>query len=381
MKLLILIHSLGSGGAERVTANLASYFAERGWEITVVTMAPESQDFYTLHPAVRRIALDMANMSGNPLIGLWWNLRRLAHLRSILRRADPDIALGMMTTANILLAYAAWGLARPFLIGSEHIHPPQFPLGGCWETLRRHAYGKLAGMTALTRESAGWMETHTSARSVSVIPNAVLWPLPVLEPRLSPDAQCPPGRRVLLAVGRLERQKGFDFLIEAFSMLAPTHTDWDLVILGEGMQRSALQAQKKLAGLEARVYLPGKVGNVGEWYERADIYVMSSRFEGFGNTLAEALAYGLPAVSFDCDSGPRDILRDQVDGLLVPAGDVGALAAALDRLMGNAELRASFAARAIEVRERFSMERIAGLWLTLIEDVMDDGARSRSREG
>lgn len=381
MKLLILIHSLGSGGAERVTANLASHFAERGWEITVVTMAPESQDFYTLHPAVRRIALDMANMSGNPLIGLWRNLRRLAHLRSILRRADPDIALGMMTTANILLAYATWGLPRPCRIGSERVHPPQFPLGGRWEALRRHAYGKLAAMTAMTRESARWLETHTSARSVSVIPNAVLWPLPVLEPRLSPDAQCPPGRRVLLAVGRLERQKGFDFLIEAFSMLAPTHTDWDLVILGEGMQRAALHAQKKLAGLEGRVYLPGKVGNVGEWYERADIYVMSSRFEGFPNTLVEAQAHGLPAVSFDCDSGPRDILRDQVDGLLVPPGDISALAAALNRLMGDAELIKRFAARAIEVRERYSMERITGLWQALFEELVDDRARSRSRQG
>ncbi len=381
MKLLFLIHSLGSGGAERVTANLANHFAEKGWQVTMVTMASEEQDFYPLHPSVERIAIDMASMSGNPLIGLWRNLRRLAHLRSILRRTDPDIAQGMMTTANILLAYAAWGLPRPCLIGSERVHPPQFPLDGRWEALRRHAYGKLAAMTTMTRESARWLETHTATCRVSVIPNPVCWPLPVLAPSLWPDTICPPGRHVLLAVGRLERQKGFDCLIEAFSMLAPTHADWDLVVLGEGSQRSALREQKQQAGLETRVHLPGKVGNVGEWYARADIYAMSSRFEGFPNTLVEAQAYGLPAVSFDCDSGPRDILRDQVDGLLVPPGDVIALAAALDRLMGNAELRASFAARAIEVRERFSMERIAGLWQALFEDVVNDRARCRSRKG
>lgn len=381
MKLLILIHSLGSGGAERVTANLASHFAESGWEITVVTMAPESQDFYTLHPAARRIALDLAEKSGNPLIGLWRNLRRLARLRSILRQTDPDIALGMMTMANILLAYAGWGLVRPRRVGSERVHPPQFPLGRQWEVLRRHAYGKLAGMTAMTRESARWLETHTTARKVAVIPNAVIWPLPALTPRLSPDALCPPGRRIVLAVGRLEWQKGFDILIDAFSRLAPTHADWDLVILGEGIQRSALREQQQRAGLATRVFLPGKAGNVGDWYERADVYVMSSRFEGFPNTLVEALAHGLPAVSFDCDSGPRDILRDQVDGLLVPSGNVAALAAALDLMMRDAELRARFASRAIEVRERYSMERIAGLWQALFEEGVDDGARSRNHKG
>lgn len=315
------------------------------------------------------------------LIGLWRNLRRLARLRSILRQSDPDIALGMMTMANILLAYAGWGLAGPCRIGSERVHPPQFPLSRHWEALRRHAYGKLAGMTAMTQQSAEWLEQHTSTREVAVIPNAVLWPLPVLPPRVSPDSVCPPGRRTLLAVGRLVWQKGFDILIDAFSRLAPKHAEWNLVILGDGALRTALQVQLQQAGLAARVFLPGKVGNVGEWFECADFYVMSSRFEGFPNTLVEALAHGLPAVSFDCDSGPRDILRDQLDGLLVPAGDQSALAAALDRLMGDAALRARFAARAIEVRERFSMERVAGLWQALFEDKLNDRARSRNHKG
>jgi glycosyltransferase involved in cell wall biosynthesis len=97
---------------------------------------------------------------------------------------------------------------------------------------------------------------------------------------------------------------------------------------------------------------------------------MSSRFEGFPNTLVEALAYGLPAVSFDCDTGPRDIIRHETDGLLVPVGDVSALGAALERLMGNANLRKCFAKRAVEARERFSIERIAGMWEALFREVM-----------
>jgi len=151
-------------------------------------------------------------------------------------------------------------------------------------------------------------------------------------------------------------------LLEAFVTLARKYYNWNLVILGEGPERRALETQVQAFGLDGRVFLPGRVGNVGEWYERADVYVMSSRFEGFPNALAEAMAHGLPAVSFDCDTGPRDIIRPEVDGLLVLPGNVDALTAALDRLMDDAALRAQFAARAVEVRERFSMERIAGMW-------------------
>jgi glycosyltransferase involved in cell wall biosynthesis len=97
---------------------------------------------------------------------------------------------------------------------------------------------------------------------------------------------------------------------------------------------------------------------------------MSSRFEGFPNTLAEAMAHGLPAVSFDCDTGPRDIIRHEVDGLLVPPGDLDALTEALARLMADDALRQQYAARAVEVRQRFSMERVAGMWETLFEELL-----------
>jgi glycosyltransferase involved in cell wall biosynthesis len=160
----------------------------------------------------------------------------------------------------------------------------------------------------------------------------------------------------------LDEGKQFDRLIEAFSRLAIRHADWDLVILGEGAERENLEGVIELLDLNSRVRMPGRCGNVGDWYERADLYVMSSRFEGFPNTLAEAMAYGCAAVSYDCDTGPRDIIRNEVDGLLVrPVGDVSALAEALDKMMGNEALRKDMGIRAIEVRERFSPERILGL--------------------
>jgi glycosyltransferase involved in cell wall biosynthesis len=369
MRLLIFIYSLSSGGAERVTANLANHWAGKGWDIAVLTLAPQSNDFYALHPAVKRIALELAGDSSNTLLGLVHNLRRMFALRRVLRQIKPDIVLGMMTTANILLALATWGLPQVHAIGAERIHPPQWPLGAIWERLRGHTYGRLAAVTALTRESADWLNAHTSARRVAVSPNAALWPLPMQSPRITPDSLCQAGRHLLLAVGRLEAQKGFDLLVDAFINLAKRYPDWDLVILGEGHQHAALQDEVRAAGLEKRIFLPGRGGNVGEWYERADLYVMSSRFEGFPNTLAEAMAYGLPAVSFDCDTGPRDIICHEVDGLLVPPGDADALTAVLDRLMGDADLRQRFAERAVEARDRFSMGRIAGMWEELFEEI------------
>ena len=369
MKLLFLIHSLSGGGAERVTVNLANHWAAKGWQITIVTLAPLSLDFYEIHPAVGRIALQLAGESRNVLAGLWKNLHRVRELRQVLRQVQPNVALALMSTANVILALATRGLANVCAIGSERIHPPQLPLGVQWGALRRFTYGRLAAVVALTQESAEWLKMHTRAQRVPIIPNMALWPLAVQAPRLMPETVCVADRNILLAVGRLEKQKGFDWLLEAFMALALKYYNWNLVILGEGPERRALEAQVQAFGLDGRVFLPGRAGNVGEWYERADLYVMSSRFEGFPNTLAEALVHGLPAVSFDCDTGPRDIIRHEIDGLLVPPGDVARLNFALDRLMDDAALRVQFAARAVEARERLSMERIAGMWEGLFAEL------------
>lgn len=381
MKVLIFIYSLHSGGAERVTANLSNYWAQKGWQVTVVTLASPAQDFYQLHPSVRRVPLDMAGQSTNRFAAAWNNVRRIAALRRVLLRQRPDVALAMMDTANVLLAIAAAGLKNLMTVGSEHIHPPQIRLAKPWGVLRAHLYGRLSAMTALTTESAHWLHRHTRARHVRVIPNAATWPLPAQAPHL-PLPSGSGERRLLLAVGRLHAQKGFDILIPAFGRLARDLPDWHLVILGEGPDRKALEEQIAAIGLTDRVSLPGRAGNVAQWYEAADLYVMSSRFEGFPNTLAEAMAYGLPAVSFDCDTGPRDIIRHEVDGLLVPAGDAAALEAALRRLIVDPALRKRFAARAPEVRERFSLTSVSAQWEQLFRDMqaaLDDSGTRRHK--
>ncbi|MNV55054.1 alpha-1,4-N-acetyl-D-galactosaminyltransferase [compost metagenome] len=207
---------------------------------------------------------------------------------------------------------------------------------------------------------------------LAVIPNPVHWPLPRAEPLLIPVSG--DGRKRLLAVGRLHADKGFDLLIQAFATLAPSHPDWDLVILGEGGERAALAAQVDKAGLASRVSMPGRAGNVGDWYENADLYVLTSRFEGLSNTLLESMASGLAAVSFDCDTGPREIVREGIDGVLVrPNGDVPALCKALADVMGDDAARQRMAQAATDVRDRFSATRVLQQWQELFDGVRASG--------
>ena len=382
MKILLLTNSLAGGGAERVVATLANFWAGKGWDVTVLTLAPRSEDFYVLDPQVARIALDRAGASRNVLHGLLQNLSRVLALRRTLKQLRPDVAVAMMSTPNVLLALASRGMRGLLAVGSERCYPPHAPLGRLWHELRRRTYGRLGAVVALTNECAAWITAHSSARRVPVIPNPTPWPLPARPPLLAPQDLCRPARKVLLAVGRLDPVKNFGTLLAVFARLAARHPEWDLVILGEGPERPLLETAVQGTRLEGRVALPGIAGNVGDWYARADLFVLTSHSEGFPNALAEALAHGLPAVGFDCNTGPRDIIRDGVDGLLVPAGDAAALERALGRMMLDSALRHALAARAADARERFSLERVAGMWEALFRELSGAPApRARHAQG
>jgi glycosyltransferase involved in cell wall biosynthesis len=367
MRILLFIHSLTGAGAERVTANLANSWAAAGLDVVVVTAAPQSEDAFALDPRVRRISFDMPGVGSGLIDGVARTVERARRLRAVLREVRPDVAIGIMNVASVILALAARGLKDLRSIGTEHNFPGRDPLDPVRSLLRRYTYGWLDSVVVLTQESADWIRAHTAARTIRVIPNAAQWPLPCSEPRVEPSR--PEGRRRIVAVGRLTPQKGFERLVEAFSRVSDQHPRWDVVILGDGPDRVELEELVRARGLTDRFRLAGWAGNIGEWYENSDIFALSSRYEGFPCALAEAMAHGVPAVSFDCDTGPRDIVRDGIDGLLVRADDVTALADSLDRLMSDEALRARFAVCAVESRARFSKERILAEWARLFEDL------------
>src|SRR5690606_21255405 len=321
--------------------------------------SPE-HEAYTVPEGVDRRVLGLAGESGGKVSAALINLRRILRLRALIRKLRPQVVLGMMTTASVLAVAAAQRLPCR-VIASEHTHPPSQGLPSMWQKLRRWAYPRAHAVVALTAGTAQWLEENVPGSKVSVIPNAVRWPLETSEPVLPPPAR--EGRQRLLAVGRLHEHKGFDVLLRAFRQLSDFFPKWDLVILGEGELREELQTQIDESGLQDRVSMPGRVGNLADWYQESDLYVLSSRVEGLSNTLIEAMASGLPVVAFDCDTGPREIIRHDIDGVLVnPVEDDEALAAHLADLMGRPDRRAGLGRRAIDVRDRFCTPRIMAMW-------------------
>jgi glycosyltransferase involved in cell wall biosynthesis len=178
------------------------------------------------------------------------------------------------------------------------------------------------------------------------------------------------GKSILAAVGRLTHQKGFDLLLEAFSKIADAHPEWQLVIWGEGDERRSLEALRDALGLQKRVDMPGITERPGLWIETADAFVLSSRYEGWGIVLLEAMAAGLPVVSFECDWGPRVMITHESDGILVPRGDVEALAKALDRILADRGLREELGARAAASAQRYMPEQILAEWDVLASCVL-----------
>lgn len=363
---MIVIHSLQGGGAERVTADISSYWVQRGYRVSVVTQTDVKTDKYTLHPKVMRYALGLASESGNSLRGIVANLRRVWVLRRLIKRQQPTVVLGMMTTSSILAILAARG-QRCRVIATEHTHPPAQNLSPMWLRLRRWAYPQAMAVVALTSGTATWLEQNVPGSRLTVIPNAVQWPLESTQPVIEPPARN--GRFRLLAVGRLHPVKGFDHLLRAFHSIAHRFPDWDLVILGEGDSRADLEQQIHDLELDQRVSLPGRVGNIGAWYLQSDLYTLSSRVEGLSNTLLEAMASGLAPVACDCPTGPREIIRNGIDGVLVnPPDDDDALAAHLSDMIAHPEQRHAYAKRAADVRDRFSTARVMALWGHLFEN-------------
>jgi glycosyltransferase involved in cell wall biosynthesis len=230
--------------------------------------------------------------------------------------------------------------------------------------LRRWYYPAAAGVVVQTDATARWARKWLLSDRVRMIPNPVVPP-----PASIGDAvrnRVPSDTRMMVAMGRLERQKGFDLLLAAFSLVADDHPEWRLVILGEGPERAALEQAIRERGLADRVMLPGVSKTPEDWLRACDLFVLSSRYEGFPNALGEAMACGLPVVSFDCPVGPGEIISHGEDGLLVPAGDVSALAAAMRRLIDDPAEAARMAGRAARVVERFGEEAVAARWEELL---------------
>lgn len=353
MNILLVIHSLLCGGAERVLSTLANAWAERGHCITVATM-DNSAPFYPLASSVCIRPIGIPAQSGSGIMArVGGNWRRLAALQHCIEQVHPDLVISFMTRTNVIAILAARN-SGVRVVACEHTDPRHQELNPVWSALRIATYPLADAVTFLTSNVARRWELWLGGRA-HLMPNPI-----AVGPTGGADGLTYP--RNLIAAGRLIPLKGFDLLVEAFQRIAGRHADWGLTILGEGSMRSQLERQIEKAGLTGQVHLPGLVPDPHAWFAAADLFVLSSLHEGLPCALCEAMACGLPAVSFDCESGPADVIRDGVNGVLVPAGNANSLADALDCLMTDTPARERMGLRAVEVQERFGIETSLARW-------------------
>ncbi len=359
MNLALVISSLSSGGAERVLTSMANYWAGVGHEVTLLTLAsPSQQPFYPLDPGVKLKQLGLVTQSSNPLAAAAANIRRVFHLRKAIKNTRPDTVISFMDTTNVLTLLACRPLDVP-VIASERIDPAQYCPGRIWAMLRCWTYSQAATIVIQTKGVKDRLPPRQQ-KLAQVIPNPVQ----------IPDAVQPPivetSRPLLLAVGRLTKQKGFDILLKAFALIADKHPDWTLAVFGDGQERAALTTQRNNLGLNTRVLLPGTTPDMFAQYRAADAFVLCSRFEGFPNVLLEAMACGLPCVAFDCPSGPGEIVEHGKNGLLAEPNNVDALAKNIDTLMSNNKQRSMLGQEAKKVLDHYALPSVMARWNSLL---------------
>jgi glycosyltransferase involved in cell wall biosynthesis len=361
-RVTLVAASLGPGGAERVISTMADHWAAAGRSVTLVTLSSSAGDFYSLSPRVERVALDLLGSSSGILGAIRANSLRVTRLRRALLTSHPDAVISFGDSTNCLTLLAAMGTGLRIIV-SERSDPRRLPIGRSWAALRRRLYPRALAVVVQTHRVAPWAREFVPEQRVHVIPNFVR--VPKVKAARGSGAN---GARQVAAVGRLSSEKGFDLLLRAFARCAQRHPEWSLVIAGDGPSRRQLEVQAADAGLAERVHFPGLVRDVDTLLARSDLFVLSSRFEGFPNVLVEAMSVGLAPVAFDCDSGPAEIIRNGVDGVLVPPEDVDALSNELDRLIRDDEERARLGRAAEGVSLRFGLAEVMQRWEHLADD-------------
>ena len=365
-RITLVIPWLGRGGAERVMCTLANAWAAEGKDVTILTLHCAHELAYPIDPSVKVRYLGVTGASFSFTHAVAQNFRRAKVLRSAIRDSRPDVVISFIEIANVATLLATTALRVPVIV-SERIDPSLHPLGPVWDILRRITYRCLAdALVCQTQSTLARFQKMIKVRGC-VIPNPVVMPQEPGKPY--GKRRNGASTRSVTAMGRLVPQKGFDLLLQAFARIAWRHPDWSLTIYGEGPLRNDLETQAKMLGLSDRVQMPGEIVDSFAAFRDSDLFVLSSRFEGFPNVLCEAMASGLPVISFDCPSGAAEIIHHEIDGVLVPQQDVNALAGAMDRLMGNESERSRLALHAPEMLGRFSLERILSLWQRLFEEI------------
>ncbi|MBW3087481.1 glycosyltransferase family 4 protein [Bifidobacterium sp. 82T24] len=359
-----------SGGTENVSIMIANALvdssrhagrgdgrAEESFAICFISLFEErAEPFFAIDERIARHTV-------YPTVthGIQHYFDTVRRLRKLVERHDIDVLVDIDGILDMYSLPLRRGTGVK-VISWEHFNFNQNPGVPYRKLTRRWAARRADAIVTLTEADKRLYGSNLRLRCpIVAIPN----PMQTITPEPQYDADS----RMILSSGRLTYQKGFDMLVDVAAKVLPQHPGWRWVVPGEGEDRAMLERKTEQAGLAGRLVFPGRVDNMGDYYRKAAMFVMTSRFEGLPMVLLEAKAHRLPIVSFDCETGPAEIVADGVNGVLTAVGDIDATAAAINRLIDDAERRKTYAAHALDDADRFGKPAIIEQWRTLLNNV------------
>lgn len=352
MKIVIINNGLAGGGIERASVGLANFWAEQGHVINLIALY-QSEYFFSIASGVTFTEPSFPN-AGNRIV---YTLRMMRYLRRRVLQVKPDTILAFGENSNPYVLLATSGIDIPVYV-SDRMHPKaRLPKLTFW--LKKRLYPRAAGIVAQTNLAKQVMLGYLKRSNICVIPNPVNL---IKRKELSK-------KPIIVAVGRLEKVKGFEYLIRAFAKIdAP---GWRLNIVGDGSLMSSLKDLAAQLGIDQDITFHGHLKDFREQVSEAFIYVLPSLKEGFPNALLEAMSVPLPCIVTDFMGVKNEIIQDGDNGLIVPVGDVDAMAMAISRLIEQPELRDKLSVNAASVREDYAFDKIAKRYLKFIEGHAD----------
>ena len=353
---------MGGGGAERVVSLLSGALAEKGNDVTVFTLVG-GESFYPLNPKIHFESVGISVNRKNKLTAAFSKIKFFPKsffaIRKKLRKEKYDVVISMLTECDILV-----GLCRRFGVKCKHI---------CSErndpTRRKPSYMRLLKKT-YKKSSLFVCQGKRVYDYYDCVPESIKKIIPnPIDGETLPERIITDSKRVV-GVGRLNKQKNFPLLIKSFASLGDDFKDFRLDIYGEGPERKALEELIENLNVKDRVTLCGAQKNVKELISDAEMFVMSSDYEGFPNALLEAMAIGLPVISTDFSTGIASELIDKENGAVIPVGDEAALTDAMRTLLSDKEKRISMGENNREKCKRFYTPNILAEWESAIDEVV-----------
>lgn len=357
-KIVFVIPSLGSGGAERVVSTLATELSKRNYQTAVIMIANEHLN-YPLSDQVELIHLN-CEQRHQGMNALKRTAGRIRDIRAAIKQSGADVVISFMSDTNIDVCFAAWGLKVPVIV-SERNDPAVDPASRAKQLMRKLAYCRANGFVFQTPDAQAYFNNRIQEKSCIIL-NPLTGQLP------SPHK----GERDkrIVAVGRLNKQKNFPLLLRSFAAFAKNYPDYTLEIYGEGNLEAVIRADLEEKGLQDKVIMKGFCKDVHSRIKSAAFFVMSSDFEGMPNALVEAMALGLPCISTDCPcGGPRMLIQHRENGLLCPVGDSEALLQAMEQMAGDPAAAAAMGEKAQQIIHRVRLDGVADQWVSYINEI------------